>query len=112
MIPWRDLVPRAQLAAARRGDPAPTLHRRGSRARVDPTEIDWTGYAHAGGDPSRAPRSGSSIPQRDRGGVQVLLRISVEDRAALRSLATAEGLSVSAVVVALIRAAKRARSAA
>lgn len=76
-------------------------------AYVVPGQIDWTGYRHAGGDPSRRPRSGpsgASTPESERGTEQVKLRLSEDGARRLRELARTRGLTVSALVESLVGA--------
>jgi hypothetical protein len=75
---------------------------------VVPSQIDWTGYRHAGGDPTRRARSGPSgptKPESERDRAQVKLSLSDSDAAALRGLAQRRGVGVSELVAELVRGA-------
>lgn len=73
---------------------------------VVPTQIDWTGYRHAGGDAARRSRSGPSgptTPESERDRVQVKLSLGEDDARDLRELAQRRGVTVSALVAELVR---------
>ena len=109
-IEWQ----RAALRALRAGELPrsclPVRYRGETWTGVHPSRIDWTGYRHAGGDPARRSRSGPSGPTKSedkRTGEQVKLRLSADDANELRELASARGVTVSALVADLVRAARR-----
>ena len=58
---------------------------------LDPREVDWAGM-----DPPPARRAGRPQTGRGRGGVQVRLRMTAEERETLRARATEAGESLPA----------------
>lgn len=97
-IEWQ----RAALRALRADDLPrsclPVIYRGETWSGIHPSRIDWTGYRHAGGDPTRRARSGTETTEADRGTAQLNARVARSVRAAYEREAERRGVTLGALV--------------
>lgn len=97
-IEWTRAVLRELRAGTLDRQCLPVLYRGDSWQGVNPARIDWTGYRHAGGDPTTHARTGSVVSESERGTVQVNARVPRSVRAAYEREAEARGITLGALV--------------
>lgn len=97
-IEWQRAALRALLNGDLPRSCLPVIYRGESWSGVHPSRIDWTGYRHAGGDPTRRARSGTETTEADRGTAQLNARVARSVREAYEREAERRGVTLGALV--------------